>query len=56
MSTVLISGGTGLVGKAIGQALLAKGYEVIILTRDAQKSFNTRSFLFNLGCRRPGDR
>lgn len=41
MSTVLISGGTGLVGKALGQALLAKGYEVIILTRDARKRSST---------------
>ncbi len=41
MSTVLISGGTGLVGKVLGQALLAKGYEVIILTRDAGKKSST---------------
>lgn len=34
MSTVLITGGTGLVGKALGQALLQKGYQVIILTRN----------------------
>lgn len=41
MSTVLISGGTGLIGKALGQALLAKGYQVIILTRDAGKRSST---------------
>jgi uncharacterized protein len=35
MATVLITGGTGLVGKALGQALLEKGYSVIVLTRDA---------------------
>lgn len=34
MSTVLITGGTGLVGKSLGRALLEKGYRVIILTRD----------------------
>jgi uncharacterized protein len=33
MTTVLITGGTGLVGKALGQALLQKGYRVIILSR-----------------------
>lgn len=37
MSTVLISGGTGLVGRALTKALLQKGYEVIILTRDARR-------------------
>jgi uncharacterized protein (TIGR01777 family) len=33
MQTVLITGGTGLVGKALANALLAKGYRVIILSR-----------------------
>jgi uncharacterized protein (TIGR01777 family) len=37
MATVLITGGTGLVGKALGQALLEKGYTVIILSRQAGK-------------------
>lgn len=37
MATVLITGGTGLVGKALGQALLEKGYRVIILTRSTDK-------------------
>ena len=35
MPTILITGGTGLVGKALGQALLNKGYRVIILSRQA---------------------
>lgn len=34
MPTVLITGGTGTIGKAISLALLKKNYEVIILTRD----------------------
>ncbi len=38
MATILITGGTGLVGKALGQALLKKGYQVIILSRNADKS------------------
>ena len=33
METVLITGGTGLIGKALTQALIERGYEVIILTR-----------------------
>ena len=36
--TVLITGGTGLVGKALTNALLAKGYRVIILSRDPNQS------------------
>jgi uncharacterized protein (TIGR01777 family) len=34
MPTVLISGGTGLIGKALTRLLLARGYSVIILTRN----------------------
>jgi uncharacterized protein len=33
METVLITGGTGLVGNALTQQLIKKGYQVIILTR-----------------------
>ncbi|MEJ7627699.1 MAG: TIGR01777 family oxidoreductase [Ferruginibacter sp.] len=33
MQTVLITGGTGLVGKALRQYLLNEGYKIIILTR-----------------------
>jgi uncharacterized protein len=33
--TILITGGTGLIGKALTKALLLKGYNVIILTRNA---------------------
>ncbi len=36
--TVLITGGTGLVGKALTKALLAKGYEVIVLSRATSNS------------------
>jgi hypothetical protein len=39
METVLITGGTGLVGKALSSVLLSKGYKVIILTRS--KTDNT---------------
>lgn len=37
MATVLITGGTGLIGKALTKELLLKGYEVIVLTRQAHK-------------------
>lgn len=33
MATILITGGTGLVGRALTKALLAKGYKVIIMGR-----------------------
>ncbi len=37
MQTILITGGTGLIGKALTSALLAAGYEVIILTRNPDR-------------------
>jgi hypothetical protein len=36
MKTVLISGGTGLVGKALSEMLVNKGYKVIVLSRQAK--------------------
>ena len=33
MATVLITGGTGLIGKAMSQLLIEKGYDIIVLTR-----------------------
>jgi uncharacterized protein len=38
MATVLITGGTGLVGDHLAKMLLLKGYEVIILTRKTKPS------------------
>ena len=38
MKTVLITGGTGMVGKALSQYLIEKGYEVIVLTRSVKQS------------------
>ncbi|HSC36790.1 MAG TPA: TIGR01777 family oxidoreductase [Chitinophagaceae bacterium] len=35
MATVLITGGTGMIGRALSAMLLERGYEVIVLTRDA---------------------
>jgi uncharacterized protein (TIGR01777 family) len=44
MATVLITGGSGLIGTALSKELLNKGYELIILSRSAekQKSANSR--------------
>lgn len=38
METILITGGTGLIGKALAKVLLEKGYTVIILSRTPGKS------------------
>jgi uncharacterized protein len=38
MATVLITGGTGLIGTALTKALLQKNYEVIILSRSKKSS------------------
>lgn len=40
MATVIITGGTGLVGKALRQALLEKSYKLIILTRNPPVIFD----------------
>ena len=37
MATVLITGGTGLIGTALSKELHAKGYEVIIVSRSPEK-------------------
>jgi uncharacterized protein len=37
MKTVLITGGTGMIGQALRSELLKRGYRVIILTRDKSK-------------------
>jgi uncharacterized protein (TIGR01777 family) len=38
MNTILITGGTGLIGTAIAKALVEKNYSVIILTRNKKKT------------------
>jgi uncharacterized protein (TIGR01777 family) len=37
MATILITGGSGMIGTAITRALVQKGHQVIILTRDPSK-------------------
>ncbi len=48
MPTVCITGGTGLIGKALTSVLLQKGYEVIVLTRGkpAQNMVNGHSLSY----------
>lgn len=41
METILITGGTGLIGKGLTKVLLEKGYAVIILSRSPGKSIST---------------
>jgi nucleoside-diphosphate-sugar epimerase len=38
MQTVLITGGTGMIGQALAKQFLATGYEVIILSRSPKRS------------------
>jgi uncharacterized protein len=49
MQTVLITGGTGLIGKALTEMLTQKGYSVIVLTRTPQPSTpNVRYRVWNV--------
>ena len=41
MPTVLITGGTGLIGSVLSRELLRKGYEVIVMTRDPGRHSST---------------
>ena len=45
--TVLITGGTGMVGKALTKTLVTKGYSVIILTRDVSGKKNERGISYD---------
>lgn len=38
MQTILITGGTGVVGQSLTNVLLAKGYQVIVMTRQKKQS------------------
>ena len=38
MQTVLITGGTGMIGQALAKRLIANGYDVIILSRNPKRS------------------
>jgi uncharacterized protein len=47
MATVLITGGTGLIGSALTNALVQKGYEVIILSR-TNRSSNEKNITYSV--------
>jgi uncharacterized protein len=46
MQKILITGGTGMVGRALTKLLVGKGYEVIVLTRQKNKTSNDASIQF----------
>lgn len=48
MAIILISGGTGLVGKALTNRLITEGHEVRILSRNPQSSSQLKSFYWNV--------
>ena len=48
MQTVLITGGTGMVGEAVTTHLINKGYHVIVLTRQLPKKATTTQLEFAL--------
>ena len=48
MAVILISGGTGLVGKALSKRLLSEGHEVRILSRNPQSSSQLKSFYWDV--------
>ncbi|MCB9262431.1 MAG: TIGR01777 family protein [Flavobacteriales bacterium] len=48
MKKILITGGTGLLGKALIKKLLQRGYEVRVLTRTKRKDSPYQSYLWNL--------
>jgi uncharacterized protein (TIGR01777 family) len=43
MATVLITGGTGLIGRALQKLLVSEGYQLIILTREPDKYADKKS-------------
>lgn len=48
MYKVLITGGTGLVGKQLSSSLKSKGYEVRILSRKKSTTNNYKTFIWNI--------
>jgi uncharacterized protein (TIGR01777 family) len=48
MAIILISGGTGLVGRALSKRLISEGHEVRILSRNPQSSSQLKSFYWSV--------
>ncbi len=49
MQTVLITGGTGMVGKALTNSLLEAGYKVIILSRTLNQKTKIQTWVMPCG-------
>ena len=47
MTTILITGGTGLIGKALSQLLIEKGYNIIVLSRKAGQNNGITAYAWN---------
>jgi uncharacterized protein len=47
MAKVLITGGTGLIGKHLGRRLQELGYEIAILSRSGNKESNIQTYFWN---------
>ena len=39
MATILITGGTGMIGKRLSQLLIENGYEILILSRLTKSNY-----------------
>jgi len=48
MEKVLITGGTGLIGKYLSDKLVSKGYEVAFLSRKSSTSTSIKSYQWNV--------
>ncbi len=48
MAVILISGGTGLVGKSLTKRLISEGHEVRILSRNPKSNNDIKSFYWNV--------
>jgi len=48
MAIVLISGGTGLIGRALSDALIKKGHEVRVLSRNPKSTPTIKSYFWNV--------
>lgn len=49
MDTILITGGTGLIGKILAQLLIEKGYRVSFLCRTVSKNSDIPTYLWDIG-------
>ena len=46
MSTVLITGGTGMIGSHLQKFLLEKGYSIIVLIRDEKRKSSNQNISY----------